>query len=848
MRSFRSYYVLAWREIMGQKVVSSLILIAVVLSTVMTTAVGQSVGVLDAMRRQQAVAIGGDRYASFVQLTGEQARAVEEDDRISYAGRSVQLGAMELNDLLKLNLEEYWGDGLDLYPAYTRIVEGRLPEKPLEVALPEDALQFLGFTGEIGDTISLPLSKALRHGIMIESYDYEADFVLTGITQSNYLGYVYGYIRGFAGEGTAAEILPQEYLYYNMDIRTAERRNFQAVIDDMAGSLGLHELDTLYNRPYLNALGIRYSADEESMMLDDDGFWLVILVGILAAGLILMAAGLVIYNILKIAITRRIGQYGILRAVGAERGQLYRIVAAEILAVCLCGIPAGMAGGFLSAKGILGAVLNQLSPEMFLAADTAQLQDLIAANSGGKWGYLLVSGFITLLFAFLAAAPAARFAAKAAPVTAMHKMASAGAGGAKTGRGQHGSSARRHKKIRGFERYYAALNMRRNKSRTAITVLSLVMSITVFVTLQGYLTLLGVSDAEPEHMGDYSIVNEYAGFSQEELRQMESEACVSAVAAQQFTLYEPDEQYGPAGIETDIDFAGNPVERFQIYGVNDCWADYRFDGWLTEEQMNALKTGEGCVVRNPLPIDIEGLEAGTTCVSEGSTITIAGKRLQVLLSLDGYEGYFSVGNNGFCNGLQVLVSDRLYPQLTGTDVYAEFRPILSAGADREAFDRTLDGLCARVAGTTWVSYEETDRQLAESSAQIQLLAWGLILLIGLIGILNIINTVYTNIHTRIAEIGTQRAIGMSAGSLYRTFLWEGAYYGIFAAVIGSAAGYLCTILVESAGAGEFHLTAPPLAAMAEAAALSIAACLLATAVPLRRIARMSIVESIETQE
>ena len=167
MRSFRSYYVLAWREIMGQKVVSSLILIAVVLSTVMTTAVGQSVGVLDAMRRQQAVAIGGDRYASFVQLTGEQARAVEEDDRISYAGRSVQLGTMELNDLLKLNLEEYWGDGLDLYPAYTRIVEGRLPEKPLEVALPEDALQFLGFTGEIADTISLPLSTAKQQRTII---------------------------------------------------------------------------------------------------------------------------------------------------------------------------------------------------------------------------------------------------------------------------------------------------------------------------------------------------------------------------------------------------------------------------------------------------------------------------------------------------------------------------------------------------------------------------------------------------------------------------------------------------------------------------------------------------------
>ena len=48
----RSYHVLAWREIMGQKVVSVLILTAVILSTVMTTAVGQSVGVLAAMRRQ----------------------------------------------------------------------------------------------------------------------------------------------------------------------------------------------------------------------------------------------------------------------------------------------------------------------------------------------------------------------------------------------------------------------------------------------------------------------------------------------------------------------------------------------------------------------------------------------------------------------------------------------------------------------------------------------------------------------------------------------------------------------------------------------------------------------------
>ncbi len=52
-----------------------------------------------------------------------------------------------------------------------------------------------------------------------------------------------------------------------------------------------------------------------------------------------------------------------------------------------------------------------------------------------------------------------------------------------------------------------------------------------------------------------------------------------------------------------------------------------------------------------------------------------------------------------------------------------------------------------LAGTTYIFYEETDRQLEESFEQIRLLAWGFILFVGLIGPFNTINTVYTNIHT-----------------------------------------------------------------------------------------------------
>ena len=135
--------------------------------------------------------------------------------------------------------------------------------------------------------------------------------------------------------------------------------------------------------------------------------------------------------------------------------------------------------------------------------------------------------------------------------------------------------------------------------------------------------------------------------------------------------------------------------------------------------------------------------------------------------------------------------------------------------------------------------------MEESAAQINMLAWGLILLIGLIGILNIINTVYTNIHTRIAETGVQRAVGMSVRSLYRTFLWEGAYYGLIAAAVGCIAGYVCTVLMEAAAAETLRLVFPPLLPMAEAVTLSVAACLLATAIPMGKIAKLSIVDAIE---
>lgn len=57
----RSYKDVAFKEIWHQKFSSILIVIALILSSAMTTVIGQSIGTMDAMRIEQAKSLNGDR-------------------------------------------------------------------------------------------------------------------------------------------------------------------------------------------------------------------------------------------------------------------------------------------------------------------------------------------------------------------------------------------------------------------------------------------------------------------------------------------------------------------------------------------------------------------------------------------------------------------------------------------------------------------------------------------------------------------------------------------------------------------------------------------------------------------
>ncbi len=825
----KSYTALAFKELFAQKVTSILILIAIILSTIATTVIGQSIGILQSMRIDQAAGLNGDRYVTIYELDEEQNAALFSDPRLTEVGSKIHLGIAELeNSGLTLNLTEYQGDTLEKYPSIKKIKEGRLPTSSGEIAIPEDFLKYLGFEGKVGDKITLPVKASLLvdEGV---PYKFNADFILTGILEDNHIGYVSGSATGIVGNGTAAGLLPESYYLYATDFKVLDTKEFQSTVYDIANKLNIEERYIQYNWVLLNALGISY--DDNENLGNDLGFPFMMVACILVGVLILSAAGLVIYNILKVAITKRIREYGTLRAIGCERKQLYRLVTAQLLILCGPGIPIGVLLGGISAKGILSIATGLLNPELFLVENTKELNAVIAENSAWKLMPLLISIIITLLFAILSSFPAARYASSVSPVTAMN--------------GKNVTIKRRNrkqKKIKNFEAFYARLNLKRSRGRTAITILSMVMSITVFIALQSFSSLLDTSrDIQDMHLGDYAITNETVGFSRDDIKEIMNQEAVESLSTVKLSVYSQDKN-GEFPIETD--FIPNPSETLQIGAMDNDSLNSYVPG-LSQQDLEDLQKGTACLVKNPIPFAFEGASYEFTEFKSGDTITVNGKSLRIIAVT---QKAITIGNNGFMNGVQLIVSDEAYDEITGQNTYSEIYPVLKEEADAEAFESLLDEWCGGIPGSYWLSYRETDTELAESYEQIRLLCQGLILFMGLIGILNIINTVYTNIHTRVNEIGMQRAIGMSTPDLYKTFLWEGAYYGLIASAAGAVLGYVCTVFIEAAIHESLQLTAFPLLPILEAAAVSVAACLAATAIPLRFIAKMSIVESIETVE
>ncbi|WP_107572282.1 ABC transporter permease [Clostridioides difficile] len=818
----KNYLSLSIKELKSQKLMTTFIIIAIVLSTIMTTVVGQSIGFLQNLRIEQARSFNGDRHVSFHQLTKNQVDDIKKDDRVYQAGTSITLGSSKIKDSgISVLVKEYDKTGLSNYPKLMKLKSGHLPKDKNEIALDENTLKLIGIKPRLGVTIPMNLDISLLNDT-IPPYNYTANFKLSGILEDDYTGYVSGIVNGIVGKGASENLLPKRYILSSLDFKIKQQEKFQEIVNQLAKKINLSHNSIQYNWIYLNALKIQFEKDENSS--NSDGISMIILVSLFVALLVLLASGLVIYNILKISVTKKIKEYGCLRGIGAEPNQIYKIVILQILILCTIAIPIGAVIGIISSKGITGMVTNILNPDILLANDNKEITELIHKNTTAYMFPLVLSTSISLIFSFISALPSAIYASHVSPKIAM--------AGSTT---KIKRKIKREKTIKNFERHLAWLNLKRNKGRTIITILSLFMSITVFVALSEFSNVLDVSRSVSNlKEGDFSLTNEISGFDKSILDKIDNMKNVNRTSFIKYSEYKQGE------IDTDINFE-NSGEMLKIIGIDEQTLKDLMPS-ITDSTLEDFKNGSICFIKNPLAISTPGVKTKYTNLKPKDNITINKKQLDIYSTVD---KMFFLQGNGWVNGVDIIVYDSVYNTLTNKNKFNQINIYAKDKSDLEQIRLSIEQICENNPGSHWISYIESDKQLKESFKQIELLAWAVILFVGLIGTLNIINTTHTNINTRTNEIGVKRAIGMSNSSLYKMFLWEGVYYGIFAAILGSIAGYASAIIINMATIEKLDFTNIPITSILQATIISILACIIATLIPLRKVKKMNIIDCID---
>jgi putative ABC transport system permease protein len=568
---------------------------------------------------------------------------------------------------------------------------------------------------------------------------------------------------------------------------------------------------------------------------------------ILVAFFIMMLTGyLIIYNIFQISIIGDIRFYGLLKMIGATKKQIRRLVLRQAFLLSCIGIPVGLFLGF-----IVGNLILPLFLGIFGGNQVSNLQ--IKANP-----YIFLFGALfSLITVFLSCRKPSKIAGSVSPIEAAKYSET--------------SSVRRKikKSKRGARISSIALsNLKRNKRKTIITILSLSLSVILMTEVVTFSKSFSV-DLYLETMltGDFTIssISLLNYHSQEDMKLPED--FYEAVNGQEGIEDSQRMYYVDRRINHTLSESGN--QRFKefyekgmlkIYkgdysNISEIELVIRDNSPIIEQRyaydeplLNKLKVLEGSldlekfksgnyilVVPNPdneeafyRPGDKVELQYPTSASVLEERKDEQGNIIDYIWANDKVAEYevmavvdipYSMTERRF--GVNALTTILPVEELLAKDTDAEaFAASYWVEDEKEvAVQSFLEDYTTRVnPNTDFESKEELRDEISSLSMSINLVGGALSFIVGIIGIINFINTMLTSVMTRKREFAMMQSIGLTNIQLKRMLIYEGIYYIGYTTVISLVMGsFLSSTVVRALNnvvqCFEYQFTILPFVAM-----------------------------------
>lgn len=520
-------------------------------------------------------------------------------------------------------------------------------------------------------------------------------------------------------------------------------------------------------------------------VLNDATLQVLYTIGTIVIVIIVISSVFVIRNSFSISVSEKNRQYGMLASVGATSKQIKKNVLFEGLSIGLIAIPLGILLGIVAIM-ILLQVVNYLLSDMFVAGLNLEYSISIIP--------IIASIIISLITIYLSCLIPAIRASKISPIESI--------------RGNNDIKLKPRKiktpkfikKVFGIGGVIASKNLKRSKKKYRTTVISIVVSIFIFISLSSILTLgtkvttlyytdfkfnMFVSGGDKtiyEEIAKLDNVDNYAYFYEKGL---------------DINFEKYSSEFGKQ-VLGDIENGGILLA---IYN-NEYFKQYIKELGISEENYKKAAILIDDVILynadNTRTVDrIYNIQSG-----DEITITDSSKEKSFVITKTTTERPMGLENTYYDSGI-IVVSQDFLEEVFGEKLDETYilDDLLIYSEEDEILENTINDLIKQNENYSELAvynYNTAVEQQKRIILVVAIFLYGFITVISLIGVTNIFNTITTNMILRSKEFAMLKSIGMTKKEFNRMIRLESIMYGLKALIIGIPLGILGSYFIYKA--------------------------------------------------
>ena len=694
-----------------------------------------------------------------------------------------------------------------------KLVEGRMPQNENEIVISEHIKDIAEVEYNIGDTLSLDVSKRTdlsgeyeldQSNAYVEGEEklesmYTKEYKVVGIIERpNYdienpasPGYT---IVTYLNDNNATQNLNIYVLLSEYGLKNQEEFVSQITGIDKNILTKLENNEQLDEKELEEYNNIKYSYSKnegllryENFEVSDSTMSTVLSLAVVVIVIIIVTSIFCIRNSFAISITEKMRQYGMLASVGATPKQIKKNVLYEAMILALIAIPIGILCG-LFADFILLKVIGTL------LADALNNLKFIFSISWLSLVFVILLAIITI---YLSAISSARRASKISPIEAIRGNNDIKINPKKI------RSSKIVEKLFGIGGKIADKNLKRNKKKYRTTVISIVVSVSIFIAMSSFIDYAmnassvyynntsynlyvrdGVEDSYKEiakfsGIEEYSIVrlsnfyvdtNTIKGNEDFRTGDESSQIPISIIAL-------GDEEYRRYVKELGLNYNDAKDKAILIDDYTQYVVDEENKGKYIMKRVYTYEKGDTILGS----FEDEGVKDTYLEIAAIGTTRPMG-----LENITSSYGYLVISDDFYNRNVKDTYAQELYIKCDDSNKLE--------GQIRQEYDDLI-------------IYNLDEQMQQEQSVYlvIQIFLYGFITVISLIGITNIFNTITTNMNLRSREFAMLKSIGMTNKEFNKMIRLESILYGLKSLLIGIPIGIILSYLVYKAVSGGIEM-------------------------------------------